>query len=143
MRDMGDDPPFKEFKKQRDLTATYAGIETAWKPSDQAVAEVRETARRDAKKAKEDADKATTEAVAKANQERTTPARLTRTEKAKLRDKAFATALREVEKTIPLKSGLKYIKDNLRPRLHGHFVNNRPSDSTLKGIISRMKRGQL
>jgi hypothetical protein len=56
----------------------------------------------------------------------------------------LATALREVEKTIPLKSGLKYIEKNLRPNLPKHLpIGYRlPSDSTLKGIVSRMKRGQ-
>jgi hypothetical protein len=57
----------------------------------------------------------------------------------------LATALREVEKTIPLKSGLKYIGENLRPNLPKHLPTGYqlPSDSTLKGIVSMMKRGQL
>jgi hypothetical protein len=64
--------------------------------------------------------------------------------KAQLRRETLAAALREVEKTTPLKAGLKYINKNVRPKLPEHLPPGYrlPSASTLKGIVSKMKRGQ-
>jgi hypothetical protein len=79
------------------------------------------------------------------NREITKPGRAKHIMNTQLSREKLAAALREVEKTIPLKSGLKYIEKKLRPNLPKHLPPGYrlPSDSTLKGIVSMMKRGQL
>src|SRR5205807_5470661 len=51
----------------------------------------------------------------------TKPGRTKHIKISQLSREKLATALREVEKTIPLKSGLKYIEKNLRPNLPKHL----------------------
>jgi hypothetical protein len=84
-------------------------------------------------------------ATEKAKEEITKPGRDRHIEIMQSSRKTLATALRELEKTIPLKAGLKYIKNNLRPNLPKHLSPGYrlPSNSTIKGIVSMMKRGQL
>jgi len=86
-------------------------------------------------------DKAVEEAIRR----QTEPGRDQHIENRQSSQKILATALREVEKTMPLKAGLEYIKKNLRPNLPEHLPlgYRLPSNSTIKGIVSKMKRGQL
>jgi hypothetical protein len=75
----------------------------------------------------------------------TEPGRVQHIKNARSRREELAAALREVEKTTPLKAGLKYIKNNVQKELPKHLPPGcrLPSEGELKGIVSMMKRGQL
>jgi hypothetical protein len=111
-------PPFK----QQDLK-----VHDSWNISDRDLPEIRG-------KAKD-----------KVAQAITKPGRDQHIKNAQLRAAELATALREVEKTTPLKAGLKYIEKNVQPKLPEHLPPGYrlPSDRELKGVVSKMKRGQL
>jgi hypothetical protein len=111
-------PPFK----QQDLK-----VHKSWNISDRDLPEIRS-------KAKD-----------KVAQAITKPGRDQHIKNAQLRRETLAAALREVEKTTPLKAGLKYIKDNVQPELPKHLPTDYrlPSEGELKGVVSKMKRGQL
>jgi hypothetical protein len=83
------------------------------------------------------------EIINESQRKKTSHGRAANIEKAQARDEILVKALREIEKTIPLKAGEKYIKDNVRPHLLGHLPPGcrLPSVSKLKNIVSRMKRG--
>jgi hypothetical protein len=70
----------------------------------------------------------------KAAQEITKPGRDQHIKNAQLHRKTLAAALREVEKTTPLKAGLKYIGNKVRPNLPEHLPTDYPdsSNSTIK-----------
>jgi hypothetical protein len=78
-----------------------------------------------------------------ARQIQTKPARDTRNKNAKANDPAIVTALREIEKNVPLKRGVKYIETHVRGRLRDHLPPGTriPSASKIKKITSQMKCG--